>query len=105
MDDEQLWEWVSVKDEHVCPDCRERDGQVKTVEEWEALGIPKSGATRCGQDCTCMILPAGWTDETLELRNPVILTEEQKKLFSPKALEILEEDQRRSARDDEKQTG
>jgi hypothetical protein len=52
-----------------------------------------------------MILPAGWTDETLELRNPVILTEEQKKLFSPKALEILEEDQRRSARDDEKQTG
>lgn len=51
------WTWVTVRDENRCDDCAERDGQVKTWEEWEALGLPGLGATICGWRCRCTLEP------------------------------------------------
>ncbi|MDD5547149.1 MAG: phage minor head protein [Candidatus Omnitrophica bacterium] len=51
------WTWVTVKDADRCDDCAERDGQVKTWEEWEALGLPGLGATVCGWRCRCTLEP------------------------------------------------
>ncbi len=52
------WTWLTVHDDNRCDDCAERDGQTKTWEEWEALGLPGLGATICGWRCRCDLEPA-----------------------------------------------
>jgi hypothetical protein len=51
------WTWVTVHDENRCDDCAERDGEAKTWEEWEAVGLPGLGATVCGWRCRCTLEP------------------------------------------------
>lgn len=46
---------------NTCPDCIERHGQVKTWEEWEAEGLPRTGHTVCKEFCRCVLLPADMT--------------------------------------------
>ena len=52
-----LYRWTTVGDERSCEDCAERAGQEKTLEEWETIGMPKSGFSRCGRRCRCEITP------------------------------------------------
>jgi hypothetical protein len=52
------WSAVLIK---TCPDCLERHGQVKTWEEWEAEGMPRTGHTVCKEFCRCVLLPADTT--------------------------------------------
>jgi hypothetical protein len=52
------WSAVLIK---TCPDCVERHGQVKTWEEWEAEGMPRTGHTVCKEFCRCVLLPADTT--------------------------------------------
>jgi len=40
-----------------CPDCLERDKQLKTWEEWRKIGLPRSGKTRCKKNCKCVLIP------------------------------------------------
>ena len=41
-----------------CPDCVGRSGyEPMTMEEWEAIGTPKTGATICGSHCMCVLVP------------------------------------------------
>lgn len=41
-----------------CPSCIERAGRdPMTWGEWEAIGIPKAGATECGDYCYCSLDP------------------------------------------------
>lgn len=56
-------EWVTVGDKSVCDDCAGRDGQQKTIDEWSAEGLPREGATLCGDNCRCMLLPVSLKDE------------------------------------------
>lgn len=43
---------------NTCPDCEARHGEVKTWEEWEEEGLPRSGQTVCREHCKCMLIPA-----------------------------------------------
>lgn len=51
------YRWVAVL-VNTCPDCLERHNQVKTWDEWEAEGLPRTGATVCKENCKCVLLPA-----------------------------------------------
>ena len=51
------YRWVAIL-VNTCPDCLERHNQVKKWAEWEEEGLPRSGATVCGQSCKCMLVSA-----------------------------------------------
>jgi len=40
-----------------CPDCIERHGRVQSHEQWQAEGLPRSGATVCRHHCHCVLVP------------------------------------------------
>ena len=40
-----------------CPDCKDRHNRVKTWDEWEEEGLPRTGATVCMQYCHCVLIP------------------------------------------------
>lgn len=47
---------------NTCPDCLDRHNEVQSWQEWENEGLPRSGATVCGQNCKCVLLPAEATE-------------------------------------------
>ena len=51
-------QWVSVGTPKICVDCEPRIGQVRTWNEWEALGLPASGFSVCKEFCYCQLVPA-----------------------------------------------
>jgi hypothetical protein len=56
----ELWDWVGIVDGKICPDCLERHKtKAKTWEDWEEIGLPESGATSCGKECRCILVPEG----------------------------------------------
>lgn len=57
----QKYRWVAVL-VNTCPDCLERHGQVKDWSGWEEEGLPRAGATVCGQNCKCVLLPIEATE-------------------------------------------
>lgn len=59
---EQDFKWVAVLDERTCPDCERRHGQSKSWDEWESEGLPRTGATKCGNYCRCILVPQGVPD-------------------------------------------
>lgn len=40
-----------------CPSCIKRHAKVKTMKQWEALGLPGSPALFCEDDCRCGLHP------------------------------------------------
>jgi len=52
-----IWTSVHSPKHPSCADCLERDGQLKTWEEWQEIGLPRTGKTRCKKDCKCVLLP------------------------------------------------
>ena len=55
--DRMMFRWVSVGTPKICADCEARIGQVKSWEEWEALGLPASGFSVCKEFCYCQLVP------------------------------------------------
>lgn len=55
---EDSWTWVAIRDANTCEDCETRHGEMRTWDEWVALGLPGSGATVCGYRCRCELVPA-----------------------------------------------
>jgi len=53
FDDNTKYEWVMNPGAKHCSGCLDRAGQVKTFDEWKALGLPGSGATQCHDNCMC----------------------------------------------------
>lgn len=41
--------------------CIQRHGLVKTWDEWEDVGLPRTGATVCRENCHCALIPAEFT--------------------------------------------
>ncbi len=70
------WRWITVSAKP-CPDCEERHGQVETWEDWELLGMPKSGFSICQNNCKCKLVPENYQGKGLD--SPIIRT-----LKSPK---------------------
>jgi len=57
------WRWIDIEiNENPCPDCVERHNQVKTWTEWEEIGLPRTNATVCEQNCKCVLVPADITE-------------------------------------------
>lgn len=41
--------------------CIQRHNLVKTWDEWEEIGLPRTGATVCRENCHCVLIPAEFT--------------------------------------------
>ena len=54
----EVYEWQT-SGSGSCPDCIPRHGLKGTWEEFEAIGLPKSGFSVCGMHCNCVIVPQG----------------------------------------------
>jgi hypothetical protein len=57
--DVKLWVWVAIGDDSLCDDCDDRNGDVMTLDEWKAIGIPGAGTTICQDNCRCGLAPEG----------------------------------------------
>ena len=58
--DSSLLKWrVTQSSTGPCQDCGPRAGQVRTREEWEIAGLPRSGFSVCRSDCLCDLDPIG----------------------------------------------
>ena len=55
--DSVKFRWVSVGTPKICVDCTPRIGEVRSWEEWEALGLPASGFSVCKEFCYCQLVP------------------------------------------------
>ena len=62
----ERFQWVSVGDGKVCPDCEERHGETGTMEFFELLGLPASGFSVCGSNCRCQLVPENYKGENLD---------------------------------------
>ena len=62
----ERFQWVTVGDGKVCPDCEERHGETGTMEFFELLGLPGSGFSVCGPNCRCKVIPANYKGENLD---------------------------------------
>ena len=49
--------WGSVGTPKICPDCEMRIGEIRSWDEWEALGLPASGFSVCKEFCYCQLVP------------------------------------------------
>jgi len=62
--DIENWDWLGIADGKICPDCLQRhNSESKTYQEWQAIGLPGTGATVCQVDCRCTLVPAKSVDK------------------------------------------
>lgn len=52
-----VFTWVTVNASDACPDCRRRQGTTGTMDYFQQIGKPGSGATVCGSRCFCILVP------------------------------------------------
>ena len=52
------FKWIWEPGAEHCDTCTERNGQVKTYDEWMGLGLPGTGITDCTIYCKCTLVPA-----------------------------------------------
>jgi len=60
------FQWISVGDGNVCPDCEERHGEIGTMEFFETIGLPASGFSVCTTNCRCQLVPSDYKGENLD---------------------------------------
>jgi len=57
-----FWQWQNEPTAKHCNTCKDsaaggRSGLVKTLRQWQALGVPGAGTTNCDGGCRCSLLP------------------------------------------------
>ena len=58
--DAEKWDWLGITDGKICPTCLTRHNMpARSYKEWQAIGLPGSGATLCGKNDRCVLVPAG----------------------------------------------
>ena len=62
----ERFQWVSVGDGKVCPDCEAKHGETGKMEYFELLGLPGSGFSLCGSHCRCKLVPENYKGENLD---------------------------------------
>ena len=55
--DSVAMQWASVGSPKICVDCEGRIGEIRTWDEWEAVGFPASGFSVCKEFCYCQLIP------------------------------------------------
>ncbi len=78
----EQFQWVTVSDGKVCPDCEPRHGQVEDMKYWELVGLPQSGFSVCQQNCRCQLVPASYKGENLD--KPLIREKKPLSVINPK---------------------
>ena len=63
---ETKYRWVAVL-VNTCPDCLDRHNKIRPWTDWEADGLPRTGATVCKENCKCVLIP----EEAIEI-SPVM---------------------------------
>jgi len=62
LDDDKMYKWVMNPGAKHCDECSDRNGQIKTLDEWYDIGIPGSGDTDCYYNCMCdLVLVEGYS--------------------------------------------
>ena len=61
-----MFQWVSVGDGKVCPDCADRHGEVGTLDSFETIALPASGFSVCTTNCRCQLIPESYKGENLD---------------------------------------
>ena len=56
---------------NTCEDCLPRHGEVKSFDQWEAEGLPRTGWSVCRENCQCVLIPQEIAAERNELRGPL----------------------------------
>ena len=51
------FEWVWEPNAEHCETCDVRNGQIKSYDDWEQLGLPGAGTTKCTIYCQCTLIP------------------------------------------------
>lgn len=51
------YEWVWEPGAQHCDTCEEYNGQIKSYDEWEKIGLPGAGNTDCTVYCRCTLMP------------------------------------------------
>lgn len=52
--DDQLYTWRAESGDP-CPDCAGRNGDKRSLAEWQIAGLPRSGWSLCHQNCKCIL--------------------------------------------------
>lgn len=73
----ERFQWISVGDGKVCPDCEEKHGETGKMEYFELIGLPGSGFSLCGSHCRCKLVPASYKGENLD--RPLVKGDKSKK--------------------------
>jgi hypothetical protein len=61
------FKWQSAG-KNICPDCKARHGQTGSWEEFEMMGLPKSGFSVCGGYCNCDLVTTGnWVKDPIKV--------------------------------------
>lgn len=69
--DAAVWEWITTSADP-CDDCRPRHGLMRRYQEWESLGLPRSGFSVCGENCKCALVPSSMVGNSIA-KNPVVV--------------------------------
>lgn len=51
---QRLFTW-RVESAKPCPDCSARNGQKRSLSEWQLAGLPRSGWSLCRKNCKCIL--------------------------------------------------
>lgn len=65
--DVEPWDWLGIVDKSICADCLARHNMpAQSWDKWKAIGLPRAGATICGKNCRCDLVPAGAIEKEKE---------------------------------------
>ena len=70
----RIWVWIT-KFKRSCDSCIPRHNQVKSYNEWERVGLPKSDALICDGNCNCDLVPRPDIEGKKIAKNPKDLGE------------------------------
>mgnify|MGYP006409567857 FL=1 len=56
---EYRWQTVG---KNICNDCKDRHGEIGTLEEIANIGLPGSGFSVCQSNCNCQLVPQAYTE-------------------------------------------
>jgi hypothetical protein len=65
------WTWIAVCDKETCIDCLKRHKKEHSYFEWNQLGVPRAGTTKCKENCRCIMLPSIYVNDEIDLTKPI----------------------------------
>lgn len=76
----RTFKWITAGG-NVCDDCLPRHGEIATWQEWNIIGMPRSGFSVCKHNCQCQLVPSTYNDKEVQ---SVVRRKERKKELKEK---------------------